>query len=178
MVAARGGADPNSNSRLRLAVEQAKKASMPKDTLERAIKKGAGLLDGLGQRLLLQRLLHTAQIEGEVFGGGVAGFAVLELRRARLAGADLRGVEATQACFARADLSGAKLGGLRGTREETMRAAAAPSAPAWQQRWEAAVQSLGLPVFRMPSGAGHDAQIVSTRIPGMARKRSGPGGDE
>ena len=46
MVAARNGADPNMNARLRLAVEQAKKASMPKDTLERAIKKGAGLLDG------------------------------------------------------------------------------------------------------------------------------------
>lgn len=43
MVAARGGADPALNSRLRLAVEQARKASMPKDTLERAIKKGAGL---------------------------------------------------------------------------------------------------------------------------------------
>jgi YebC/PmpR family DNA-binding regulatory protein len=45
MVAARGGADPAMNPRLRLAVEQAKKASMPKDTIERAIKKGAGLLD-------------------------------------------------------------------------------------------------------------------------------------
>jgi len=42
-VAARSGADPDSNARLRLAVEQARKASMPKDTLERAIKKGAGL---------------------------------------------------------------------------------------------------------------------------------------
>jgi transcriptional/translational regulatory protein YebC/TACO1 len=31
---------------LRLVVEQAKKASMPKDTLDRAIKKGAGMLDG------------------------------------------------------------------------------------------------------------------------------------
>ncbi|HYO94877.1 MAG TPA: YebC/PmpR family DNA-binding transcriptional regulator [Polyangiaceae bacterium] len=47
MVAARtGGPDPASNSRLRLAMEQAKRASMTKDTLERAIKKGAGLLDG------------------------------------------------------------------------------------------------------------------------------------
>ena len=46
MVAAKGGADIGSNSRLRLVVEQAKKASMPKDTLDRAIKKGAGLLDG------------------------------------------------------------------------------------------------------------------------------------
>ncbi len=45
IVAARNGADPGMNPRLRLAVEQAKKASMPKETLERAIKKGAGLLD-------------------------------------------------------------------------------------------------------------------------------------
>jgi len=45
IVAARNGADPSMNPRLRLAVEQAKKASMPKETLERAIKKGAGLLD-------------------------------------------------------------------------------------------------------------------------------------
>lgn len=43
MIAARSGADPASNSRLRLVVEQARKVSMPKDTLERAIKKGAGL---------------------------------------------------------------------------------------------------------------------------------------
>ena len=43
MVAARHGADPAANARLRLVVEQARKASMPKDTLERAIKKGAGL---------------------------------------------------------------------------------------------------------------------------------------
>lgn len=46
MVAARNGADPDMNPRLRLAVEQAKKASMPRETLERAIKKGAGLLEG------------------------------------------------------------------------------------------------------------------------------------
>ncbi len=46
MVAARNGADPDMNPRLRLAVEQAKKASMTRETLERAIKKGAGLLDG------------------------------------------------------------------------------------------------------------------------------------
>jgi len=44
MIAARNGADPAQNSRLRLVVEQAKKASMPKETLDRAIKKGAGLL--------------------------------------------------------------------------------------------------------------------------------------
>jgi len=45
MVAARVGADQDMNSKLRMAVDQAKKASMPKDTIERAIKKGAGLLD-------------------------------------------------------------------------------------------------------------------------------------
>lgn len=45
MLAARGGADPDMNARLRAAVEAAKKQSMPRDTLERAIKKGAGLLD-------------------------------------------------------------------------------------------------------------------------------------
>lgn len=43
MVAARHGADPAANARLRLVVEQARKVSMPKDTLDRAIKKGAGL---------------------------------------------------------------------------------------------------------------------------------------
>lgn len=46
MVAARNGADPSMNAKLRAAIDAAKKASMPKDTLERAIKKGAGLLDG------------------------------------------------------------------------------------------------------------------------------------
>lgn len=45
MLAARDGGDPNLNARLRAAVESAKKHSMPRDTLERAIKKGAGLLD-------------------------------------------------------------------------------------------------------------------------------------
>lgn len=45
MVAARNGADPSMNPRLRLVVEQARKASMPKETLDRALKKGAGLTD-------------------------------------------------------------------------------------------------------------------------------------
>ena len=43
MIAARAGADPAGNSRLRLVLEQARKVSMPKETLERAIKKRAGL---------------------------------------------------------------------------------------------------------------------------------------
>src|SRR5688500_17951395 len=45
MVAARAGADPNVNSKLNMAIQQAKKSSMPKDSIERAIKKGAGLDD-------------------------------------------------------------------------------------------------------------------------------------
>jgi YebC/PmpR family DNA-binding regulatory protein len=43
MIAARHGPDPGANARLRLVVEQARKVSMPKETLDRAIKKGAGL---------------------------------------------------------------------------------------------------------------------------------------
>ncbi len=48
-VAARSGADPTMNSRLRLAIDQARKMSMPRDTVDRAIKKGAGMLDGGAQ---------------------------------------------------------------------------------------------------------------------------------
>ena len=55
--------------------------------------------------------------------------------------------------------------GVTLTLEETMRAAAAPSHPQWQARWEAAVESLGLPVFRMPSGAGHDAMKLHELMP-------------
>ncbi|MEN9580956.1 MAG: hypothetical protein RJA70_3965 [Pseudomonadota bacterium] len=45
IVAAKGGADPTTNAKLRMAVDAAKKQSMPRDTLERAIKKGSGQLD-------------------------------------------------------------------------------------------------------------------------------------
>ncbi len=55
--------------------------------------------------------------------------------------------------------------GLAFTLEQTMQAAAAPSAPAWQARWEAAVASLGLPAFRLPSGAGHDAMKLHEAMP-------------
>ena len=40
-----GGPDPAMNARLRMAIDAAKKVSCPNDTIERAIKKGAGLLD-------------------------------------------------------------------------------------------------------------------------------------
>ncbi|TAL71382.1 MAG: 2-oxo-4-hydroxy-4-carboxy-5-ureidoimidazoline decarboxylase [Burkholderiaceae bacterium] len=55
--------------------------------------------------------------------------------------------------------------GLHFKLEETVRAAAAPSAPAWQQRWERAVDALGVPVHRMPSGAGHDAMKLHEVMP-------------
>ena len=55
--------------------------------------------------------------------------------------------------------------GLHHRVEETMRAAAAPSAPYWQARWARAVQSLGLPVYLMPSGAGHDAMKLHEVMP-------------
>jgi N-carbamoyl-L-amino-acid hydrolase len=55
--------------------------------------------------------------------------------------------------------------GLHYKLEETIRAAAAPSAPAWQQRWERAVDALGAPVYRMPSGAGHDAMKLHEVMP-------------
>lgn len=55
--------------------------------------------------------------------------------------------------------------GLSFTLDETMRASAAPCAPALQARWTAAVQACGLPVFNMPSGAGHDAMKLHDVMP-------------
>ena len=55
--------------------------------------------------------------------------------------------------------------GVGASVEETMRAAAAPSAPEWQARWERAVAAAGLPVYRMPSGAGHDAMKLAEVMP-------------
>lgn len=72
------------------------------------------------------------------------------------------------ACAADIQNELARIGERRGvsfTLEETMRAAAAPSAPEWQQRWEAAVQAQGLPIFTMPSGAGHDAMKLHEIMP-------------
>ena len=47
-VAAReGGSDPSANPRLRLAIDKASDANMPKDTVQRAVQRGAGELDGV-----------------------------------------------------------------------------------------------------------------------------------
>lgn len=62
-IAARGGADPSGNPRLRTAIAAAKAVSMPNDNIERAIKKGSG--DTGGQQL--------EELDYEGYGpGGVA----------------------------------------------------------------------------------------------------------
>ena len=55
--------------------------------------------------------------------------------------------------------------GLVCKREATLRAPAAPSAPEWQKRWENALKDLGVPLFVMPSGAGHDAMKLHEVMP-------------
>jgi len=55
--------------------------------------------------------------------------------------------------------------GLVCKREVTLRAAAAPSDKAWQQRWESALHALGVPLHIMPSGAGHDAMKLHEVMP-------------
>ena len=54
---------------------------------------------------------------------------------------------------------------VRYTLDESLRASAAPSAPAWQQKWERAVDALGAPLYRLPSGAGHDAMKLHEVMP-------------
>lgn len=53
MAAKLGGGDPAGNPRLRTAIENAKAASMPKDNIERAIKKGTGELEGVDYQEVL-----------------------------------------------------------------------------------------------------------------------------
>jgi N-carbamoyl-L-amino-acid hydrolase len=55
--------------------------------------------------------------------------------------------------------------GLRYVAEQTLAASAAPSAPEWQARWENAVHALGVPLFKLPSGAGHDAMKLHEVMP-------------
>src|ERR687889_2797350 len=47
VAAKAGGGDPEHNARLRLAIDTAKQSSMPKENIERAIKKGTGELEGV-----------------------------------------------------------------------------------------------------------------------------------
>ncbi len=53
IAAKQGGGDPNGNARLRTAIEAARANSMPKDNIERAIKKGTGELEGVDYQEVL-----------------------------------------------------------------------------------------------------------------------------
>jgi YebC/PmpR family DNA-binding regulatory protein len=64
-IAAKTGGDPSMNARLRLAVDKANEANVPKDTIERAIKRGCGELEGV------------AYEEVRYEGYGIAGAAVM-----------------------------------------------------------------------------------------------------
>jgi N-carbamoyl-L-amino-acid hydrolase len=55
--------------------------------------------------------------------------------------------------------------GVRVKTELTMSANAAPSAPEWQALWERAVSALGVSLFKLPSGAGHDAMKLHEVMP-------------
>ncbi len=63
VAAKNGGGDPAANLALRYAIDKAKAANMPKDTIEKAIKKGTGEVEGV----------HFAEVLYEGYGpGGVA----------------------------------------------------------------------------------------------------------
>ena len=55
--------------------------------------------------------------------------------------------------------------GVQHRAEQTLSASAAPSDPSWMARWEKAVVALGLPPFKLPSGAGHDAMKLHEAMP-------------
>ena len=65
VAAKMGGGDPNSNARLRLAVDKATDNNVPKDNIERAIKRGTGDLEGVNYE------------EVRYEGYGIAGAAVI-----------------------------------------------------------------------------------------------------
>ncbi|RPI47269.1 MAG: YebC/PmpR family DNA-binding transcriptional regulator, partial [Betaproteobacteria bacterium] len=75
-VAARlGGADANSNPRLRLAIDKAQVQNMPKDNIERAIKRGTGDLEGVSY--------EEVRYEGYGIGGAAVMVDCLTDNRAR-----------------------------------------------------------------------------------------------
>jgi YebC/PmpR family DNA-binding regulatory protein len=61
-VAAKEGGDPETNSKLLLAMERAKEFNMPKETIERAIKRGAGELKGQ----MLEEFVYEAYGPGKI----------------------------------------------------------------------------------------------------------------
>ncbi len=83
IAAKMGGGDPNSNPRLRTAIMKAKAASMPKDNIERAIKKGTGETGGANYEELVY--------EGYAAGGVAVLVEVLTDNKNRAA-ADVRNI--------------------------------------------------------------------------------------
>jgi YebC/PmpR family DNA-binding regulatory protein len=78
-VAARlGGGDANMNPRLRLAIDKAQEANMPKDNVERAIKRGSGELDGVNY--------EEIRYEGYGIGGAAVMVDCLTDNRTRTVG--------------------------------------------------------------------------------------------
>lgn len=61
-IAAKSGADPDANFKLRMAIDQARSMSMPKENIERAIKRGSGT----GDEANLESLLYEAIVSGGV----------------------------------------------------------------------------------------------------------------
>src|SRR3974377_451603 len=73
-----GGGDPSMNPRLRLAMEKAAEANMPKDNVERAIKRGSGGLDGVNY--------EEVRYEGYGVGGAAVMVDCLTDNRTRTVG--------------------------------------------------------------------------------------------
>ncbi len=78
IIAAKSGGDPNANLKLRYAIDAAKAISMPKDNIQRAIKRGTGELDGGN----LEEVLY----EGCGAGGAAVLCEILTDNRNRTAG--------------------------------------------------------------------------------------------
>ena len=57
-----GGGDPNSNARLRIAMDKARAASMPRDNIERAVKRGSGELGRRISRRFVTRAMGPAAL--------------------------------------------------------------------------------------------------------------------
>lgn len=80
-VAAREGADPSANARLRLAIQRARDANMPMDTIDRAVKRGAGAGEGANYQ----------EVTYEGYGpGGVALLVVAMTDNRNRAAAEIR----------------------------------------------------------------------------------------
>src|SRR5688572_3890784 len=78
IAAKHGGGDPDTNIKLRYAIDKARQASMPKDNIERAIKRGTGDLDGV--------IFEEIQYEGYGPGGVAVLVDILTDNRNRTAG--------------------------------------------------------------------------------------------